>query len=108
LKASGLIIAVSCWLLVLGEASAQTSQPTASLAANPAYQKNCKKCHGDNAEGRHFGGPSLVSEKTAAMSADNLHGIIANGKGHMPKFSDKLTVADIDAVVQQIEALNKK
>ncbi len=108
MKASGLIVAASCWLLVLGEASAQTPQPTASLAANPVYQKSCKKCHGDNAEGRHFGGPSLVSEKTAAMSADDLHGIIANGKGHMPKFSNKLTPADIDALVQQIEALNKK
>jgi len=42
------------------------------------------------------------------MSADDLHGIIANGKGHMPKFSDKLTPADIDTLVQQIEALNKK
>jgi mono/diheme cytochrome c family protein len=42
------------------------------------------------------------------MSADDLHGIIASGKGHMPKFSDKLTPADIDALVQQIEALTKK
>ena len=108
LKATRLIIAVSWLLLAVGGSFAQTAQSGASLAANPVYQKNCKKCHGENAEGRHFGGPSLVSEKTGTMSADDLHGIIANGKGHMPKFADKLTPADVDTLVQQIEALNKK
>jgi len=34
--------------------------------------------------------------------------IIADGKGHMPKFADKLTPSQIDELVQQIEALNKK
>jgi mono/diheme cytochrome c family protein len=108
LKAIRLAVAVSCLFLVGGEASAQAPQPDASLTTNPVYQKRCKKCHGENAEGHHFGGPSLASEKTAAMSADDLHGVIANGKGHMPKFSDKLTAPGIDTLVQQIEALNKK
>jgi mono/diheme cytochrome c family protein len=71
------------------------------------YKKDCAKCHGKTAEGRHFGGPSLISEKAAAASADDLRNIITNGKGHMPKFAGKLTSEEIDTLVKQIQALNK-
>jgi len=106
LKTFRLIIAV-CSLtfsFALTAASAQT-QPTdagATLTANPVFQKNCAKCHGKTAEGRHFAGPSLVSEKTAATSLDDLRKIIGNGKGRMPKFASKLTPEEIDTLVQQI------
>jgi len=107
-KTSRLAIAVSSAFLAISAASAQTPSSNATLTANPVYQKNCKKCHGDSAEGRHFGGPSLVSEKTAALSNDDLRNLITNGKGHMPKYGGKLTPEEIDTLVQQIEALNKK
>lgn len=81
---------------------------SAALASNPIYKKNCAKCHGKTAEGRHFGGPSLISEKAAAASTDDLRNIVTNGKGRMPKFTDKLAVTDIDELVQQIKAANKK
>ena len=42
------------------------------------------------------------------MSDNDLHNIIANGKGHMPKYASKLTSEEIDALVEQIKALNKK
>jgi mono/diheme cytochrome c family protein len=73
-----------------------------------ALQKECAKCHGKTAGGRHFGGPSLISDKTAAASADDLRNIIANGKGHMPKYSGKLTPEQIDTLVRQIKALEPK
>ncbi len=76
--------------------------------ANPVFQENCAKCHGKTAEGRHFGGPSLISEKTTASSADDLRSIITNGKGRMPKYSSKLTPEEIDTLIQQIKALQKK
>ena len=41
-------------------------------------------------------------------SADDLRNIITNGKGHMPKCASKLTPEEIDTLVQQIKALNKK
>ena len=53
-------------------------------------------------------GPSLVSGKATAMSADDLRNIITNGKRHMPKFGEKLSSADIDVLVDQIQAINKK
>src|ERR1019366_5171265 len=87
---------------------AQTPPPDTGLTANPVFEKNCAKCHGKTGEGRHFGGPPLVSEKTAAASTDDLRNIITNGKGRMPKYASKLTSEEIDTLVQQINALNKK
>ena len=86
---------------------AQTPPADAGLLRNPVYVKNCAKCHGKTAEGRHFGGPSLISDKAAATSTEDLHSLIANGKGHMPKFTGKLTPEEIDALVKEIQALKK-
>jgi mono/diheme cytochrome c family protein len=95
-------------LLALSAVRAQTLPPDASLTANPVYEKNCAKCHGKTAEGHHFGGPALISEKAAAASADDLRNIITNGKGHMPKYADKLSSDEIATLVKQIQAINKK
>ena len=78
-----------------------------SLLANSLYLKNCAKCHGKTADGRHFAGPALISTKTAAASPDDLRNIIANGKGRMPKFAGKLSPEEIDTLVKQILTLKK-
>jgi mono/diheme cytochrome c family protein len=108
LKTFRIAITVCFSFFALTAAAAQTPPPDASLTTNPVFQKNCASCHGKTAEGRHFGGPSLISEKTTAASADDLHSIITNGKGRMPKYSSKLTPGEIDTLVQQIKALEKK
>ena len=95
-------------LLCLGLAHAQDAKPEGSLTNNPVYEKNCAKCHGKTAEGRFMAGPSLLSGKATAMSADDLRTIIANGKHHMPKFGEKLSSAEIDTLVDQLQAQNKK
>jgi mono/diheme cytochrome c family protein len=99
---------IACSLLALVSFSAQNPSVDTGLLANSAYLKYCAKCHGKTAEGRHFGGPSLVSTKTASTSADDLRNIITNGKGHMPKFAGKLTTEEIDTLVKQIRTLNNK
>ena len=101
-------LAACSLFFALTTAFAQTPPSDATLTANPVYEKNCAKCHGKTAEGRHFGGPSLVSDKTTAASTDDLRNVIADGKGHMPKFAGKLTSAEIDTLVQQIKASSKK
>lgn len=78
--------------------------PGSALIENPVYKKDCAKCHGKTADGRHFGGPSLVAEKTTSMSAEDLSSIITNGKHRMPKFGGKLTGAEIDTLVTQIKS----
>jgi mono/diheme cytochrome c family protein len=110
LKTFRLIIAVCSLTLPFAPTtlSAQTQPTDAGLTANPVFQNNCAKCHGKTATGRHFAGPSLISEKTAAASPDDLRNIISNGKGRMPKFASKLTPEEIDNLVHQIQAPNKK
>lgn len=84
------------------------SPNSASLTSNPVFEKNCAKCHGKTADGRHFGGPSLVSDKVANESVDDLRAIITHGKGRMPHFDSKLSSGDIDALVLQIKAANAR
>ena len=98
-------LAAACFLVFSVTVTyAQTPPSNTRLAENPVFQKNCAKCHGKNAEGRHFGGPSLVSEKSSAASVDELRTIISNGKHHMPKYAGKLTPEEIDTLVQEIKA----
>jgi len=108
LKTSRPTIAVCSLFFALTTVPAQTPPSDATLTANPVFHKNCAKCHGKTAEGRYFGGPSLISEKTAATSAGDLRNLITHGKGRMPKYAGKLTSEEIDTLVQQIKALNKK
>ena len=103
-----LTIAIALSLLAFTTTFAQNPAADQTLLANPVYVKNCAKCHGKTAGGRHFAGPSLISDKTAAVSTEDLRNLIANGKGHMPKFAGKLTAEEIDTLIQQIQALNKK
>jgi mono/diheme cytochrome c family protein len=88
-------------------AFAQTPSSATSLIENSVYQTNCAKYHGKTAEGRHFAGPSLVSEKTTGAPADELRDIITNGKHRMPKFVNKLTPEEINTLVEEIKAQNK-
>lgn len=101
-------VVACCVLLAAMTAFAQAQQSDISLLANPVFKKDCAKCHGRTAGGRHFGGPSLHTDKVAAMSEDDLRNIITNGGKHMPKFSSKLMPDQIDRLAAQIKALNAK
>ncbi len=103
-----MVIGMGAVCLAVGAGVAEIPAADAGLTADPVYQKECAKCHGKTAEGRHFAGPSLVNAKAAGASSEDLRKIITDGKGHMPKFAGKLSAEQIDALVQQIQALNKK
>ena len=108
LKIILLTIAIAFSLLAFITTFTQTPPTDPGLLTNPVYVKDCAKCHGKTAEGRHFGGPSLISDKTAAASTEDIRNIIVNGKGHMPKFAGKLTTEEIETLVRQTQALHKK
>ena len=108
LKIYQLTITMCAVCFLITAALAQTRSSGSKLTENPVYKEKCAKCHGKTAEGRHFGGPSLISGKTAAASVEDLRNVIANGKGRMPKYAGKLTSEEIDSLVQQIRALNGK
>jgi mono/diheme cytochrome c family protein len=101
-----LVLAALC--SVVCTVIAANAQNTETLTSNPIYQNNCAKCHGKTAGGHFMGGPSLVSGKATAMSADELRAIITNGKHHMPKFEGKLQPSEIDALVEQIRSEGKQ
>lgn len=108
LTTSRIVVLAACSLVPLAVASAQNSTPVTGLTSNPIYEKDCVKCHGKTAGGRRFGGPSLMSIKVASASDDDLRNIIANGKGHMPKYEGKLTSEEMDTLVHEIRGLNTK
>lgn len=96
------------FFFALNSAYSEEKLSSSTLTSDSTYQKNCAKCHGKTAEGRHFGGPSLVSEKVSSASPDDLRNIIANGKGRMPKYGGKLSADDINRLILQIKAANIK
>lgn len=102
------LLTLACLLIAHIAVTAQTAAPDSSLPTNPTFQKNCAKCHGKTAEGRHFGGPSLISEKIRAASKDDLLNTITRGKGRMPKYSGKLTPEEISTLVEQIKSVKPK
>jgi cytochrome c553 len=106
LKIPGFSLVLCCLISSPIALSAQTSSAEGTLTENPVFQQNCAKCHGKTAEGRHFAGPSLVSKKTTAASADDMRNIISNGKHRMPAFAGKLTPEQINTLVEQIKSLN--
>ncbi len=98
----------SVGLALLALVTSLSAQTAETLTSNPVFEKNCAKCHGKTAEGRHFGGPSLVSEHARNTSADELRNVITNGKHRMPKYAGKLTTEQIDTLVSQIRASSQK
>lgn len=108
MKILQLTMAICSLFIALTAVSAQDRPSDGSLTANSVFQEHCARCHGKTAEGRHFGGPSLISGKIAGTSTDELRSIITNGKGRMPKYASKLETEEIDTLVQQIKALNNK
>ena len=103
-----LTLAICSLFFALTAVSAQDPPLNGTLTANSVFQEHCAKCHGKTAKGRLFGGPPLASENIAATSTGDLRGIILHGRGRMPKYASKLTTEEIETLVQQIEALNKK
>lgn len=89
-------------------ASAEAPAPSALLTSDPVYQKECAKCHGKSAEGRHLGGPSLVSEQAMKISTDDVRNILTNGKWRMPKYGSKLSAEEINRLVLEMKAISTK
>jgi mono/diheme cytochrome c family protein len=99
---------VCCAACIAPGGQAQDATSKSSLTASPVYQKNCAKCHGKTGTGHFMAGPSLVTGKATAMSADDLRAMITNGKHHMPKFDGKLQPSEIDTLVEQIRVQSKQ
>ena len=83
--------------------SAETNSSPRSL-----YNANCASCHGrdgqsNTAKGRETDADDLTTSKVQGMSAAKMSGIIKRGKGDMPGFGKKLTVAQISQIVNHVK-----
>jgi mono/diheme cytochrome c family protein len=80
--------------------------PPAGTLANQGYKlfmNNCAHCHGTDARGDE--GPDLHG---VTKSDTKITGFIKNGiKGEMPKFGQKLSDADVKALIAFIRSLKE-
>jgi mono/diheme cytochrome c family protein len=89
--------------------SAATARSVIPLAGTQAYQgytlflMNCAHCHGSDARGEE--GPDLhgVTKSDARISSIIKKGI----QGEMPKFGEKLTDADVQALIAFVRSLDR-
>jgi mono/diheme cytochrome c family protein len=90
---------------------------TFAIAAAPGapdtYKAKCASCHGPDGAGATSIGKAmkvrdLRSAEVQKLSDSDLQKIITDGKGKMPAYKDKLSVADISSLVAYIRGLAKK
>jgi mono/diheme cytochrome c family protein len=85
-----------------------------SFAAGPGaadnYKSKCATCHGPDGKGGTTVGKSMKVRDLSApdvqrQSDTDLQKIISDGKGKMPPYKAKLSVADISSLVAYIRGL---
>jgi len=85
----------------------------AQSGGEATYKAKCQMCHGatgsgDTPTGRAMKVTPFQDPEVARMSDAALVGIIKNGSRKMPAYKDKLTDAQIKAVVRYVRGLQKK
>jgi len=87
---------------------AATATPDEFASARAIYARECLACHGDEGkgglvkttEGTRLKVPSLIEGHALKHDDDDYVDQIENGGDGMPKFKDKLTAAEINAMVR--------
>jgi mono/diheme cytochrome c family protein len=87
---------------------AATATPDEFASARAIYAKECSSCHGDEGkgglvkttEGTRLKVPSLIEGHALKHDDDDYVDQIENGGDGMPKFKDKLTADEINAMVR--------
>ena len=77
------------------------------------YKAKCASCHGPDGAGQTTVGKSmkvrdLRSAEVQKQTDADLQKIITDGKGKMPAYKSKLSVADISSLVAYIRGVAKK
>jgi cytochrome c6 len=79
-------------------------------AGRSLFNSTCASCHGQHgiptAVGKSLNAPELGSKAVQSRTDAELQQIIANGKGNMPPFNDRLSDAQINSLVAYIRTLS--
>jgi cytochrome c553 len=86
-----------------GNTSSRKFDPALAATGRHLFLMNCAHCHGDDATGDE--GPDLHGlRKNDARVA----GLVQNGiKGEMPRFNEKLSEKDVQALIAYLHSLSK-
>lgn len=102
-------------LLVLAVLTACSSSPKEEAASPPpaadgaqVYAMACARCHGAKGlgDGERAAVIGVIPKLNRALPTDYVRVIVTEGKGAMPPHKDRLSKADIDAVVQYVQQLS--
>lgn len=90
-----------------------TTMCTAQTSAEAVYRSNCAMCHGKTGAGATPRGEMLrvkpFTDLTVLQMTDTAMAIIvANGKGRMPGFANKLSSSQTTTIIQYIHQLQGK
>ena len=104
-----LTIASTITLLTLGASAAFAAD---APGAAELYKTKCASCHGPDGAGQTPAGKAmkvrdLRSAEVQKQSDSDLLKAISEGKGKMPPYKSKLSVADISSLVAYIRGLAK-
>jgi cytochrome c6 len=85
----------------------------AAPGAAETYKAKCASCHGPDGSGQTAVGKSmkirdLRSAEVQKQTDAELEKIITDGKGKMPAYKAKLSVADISSLVAYVRGVAKK
>jgi cytochrome c6 len=85
----------------------------AAPGAAETYKTKCASCHGPDGSGQTAVGKSmkirdLRSAEVQKQTDADLEKIITDGKGKMPAYKAKLSVADIASLVAYVRGVAKK
>jgi cytochrome c6 len=99
---------VTLSMLVASIAGADTAPGAAGI-----YKSKCASCHGADGTGQTPAGKALkirdLSSADVQKQADSdLQKIMTDGKGKMPAYKAKLSVADIASLVAYIRGMARK
>jgi len=84
----------------------------AAFGADPGtlWAQNCASCHGKDGSGNTAMGKKLAVQdytKNQSFSDAEAANVIKNGKGKMKAYKDKLSDADVKALVAYVRGLKK-
>lgn len=108
---SGTLVALIVIALAFVSHASTVTEPSRSVSS--LYNKNCVSCHGRDGRSRTSKAKRNHARDIAdsswheAVSDERIYNSISNGRGKMPKFSRKLSEAEIDALVSYVRALKK-
>ncbi len=98
------------------EMKAGSSQKAPAAGPKSNYEAKCASCHGKDGKGNAAlakalklepASMNLISKEVLAKKDEDLIAITNYGKGKMPPYKNKLTEADIKALVEYVRSLGE-